>query len=181
MLSVRLLGPVRIEEHGRRVGTNLGDNTLALLAYLLLNRSAPVARSTVAVALWPDEGESDALVRMRRYLFRLNGALPKSGTPAWIVGDKWSIQWNPAAPLWLDVDEFRRLSGEPKSYARALELYTGDLLSEYDIESLEESRLQLRSLHEQTLLNYVNTLRNQGDLRGALGICDEIASHRPLA
>ena len=52
------------------------QQTLALLAYLLLNRSQGVPRTHLAYILWPDAPEAQAVTNLRRALHALRRVLP---------------------------------------------------------------------------------------------------------
>jgi DNA-binding SARP family transcriptional activator len=101
---------------------------LSLLAFLIVNRDRRLTRLTVASALWPDETEDDSRANLRRHLHRLNAELPKTGGEPWIIATTSTLQWNPAAPAWIDVIEFARLAETPDGVAAAVALYAGDFL-----------------------------------------------------
>jgi DNA-binding SARP family transcriptional activator len=102
---------------------------LPLLGYLLIHGDRPVERLYLASLLWPESSEADARTNLRRHLHHLNSFLPEppAATP-WLLTNELTIQWNPAAPAWLDVAEFERLCGLPGQLADAVALYTGDFL-----------------------------------------------------
>ncbi len=76
-LSIRLLGPVRIEidKHPLSVDTR---KAVALLAYLAVT-ARPASRDTLAALLWPGSAEAEAKGALRRTLSVLNGALQGAG------------------------------------------------------------------------------------------------------
>lgn len=115
-----------------------------LFCYLLLHRTQPSLRETLAELLWDKSPDVQVRKCLRQALWKLQGALNlrvefNQGellvvTPAW-------VQVNPQVPLWLDVAEFelhfnavRDVSvenlGEPQIDAMqsAVALYRGDLL-----------------------------------------------------
>jgi len=124
--------------------------TWSLWTYLLLHRSHPVERETLAFTLWPEEPEAAARANLRRHLHDLKRILPSpagSSEPDWLLVDARTIQWNPDCDYWLDVIEFERLSGAADTLAEAVALYNGDFLeSSYD-DWLFYERERLRDLY----------------------------------
>jgi DNA-binding SARP family transcriptional activator/tetratricopeptide (TPR) repeat protein len=100
---------------------------LSLLAFLIVNRDRRLTRSAVASALWPDELEEDARANLRRHLYRLNSDLPEAGNEPWIHATSATLQWNCAAPAWVDLLEFASLIDSGDSVAAA-GLYGGEFL-----------------------------------------------------
>ncbi|MDQ2907859.1 MAG: AAA family ATPase, partial [Candidatus Eremiobacteraeota bacterium] len=117
---------------------------MPLLAYLLLHRDRAIARESLAYLLWEDESEEAARTNLRRHLHNLQSALPQTTTP-WLLVDSESVQWNPQAPLWLDVCEFERLAATAQGRAQAVELYAGDLLENLYDDWLFAPRERLRN------------------------------------
>ena len=128
LLRIRLFGPPQLFWNDARLRFSAPARALSLLVYLLLHRAEMTRRDAVAYTLWRDEPEVEAHRNLRYNLYYLlNRVLPGGRTIPWIVGDKRTIQWNPAAPVWLDLAEFERLAAEPNGGVEAVELYTADL------------------------------------------------------
>ncbi|MBV9103234.1 MAG: AAA family ATPase [Candidatus Eremiobacteraeota bacterium] len=167
VLDVHLLGPLALAYDGVPHRFAAPPKTAPVLAYLLLHRAAPVAREGAAFALWPDENEEDARANLRRHLHYLRSALPAvSEERPWVLGDKKSVQWNPAVPLDLDVAQFEALSAG-REYEPASRLYRGDLLEGMDEEWLLNERERLRTLQRENLRALAATARARGDLKAA--------------
>jgi DNA-binding SARP family transcriptional activator len=179
VLAVRLFGPPQLFRSDVRLRFGAPARALSLLAYLLLYRPQPLARETVAFALWPDESETAARSTLRRYVYYLvSRALPASETP-WIIGDRRTIQWNPAAPLWLDVAEFANLASDVNRAAEAVELYTDDLAEGLDDEWLRPLRDRFREQQCGLLIQLVDSSRARGDRRRALEYAQRLLRHDP--
>lgn len=181
MLYIHLFGYLRLFGDDRPLQFSPRPRTLPLWVHLLLNRAQPVSRDTLAYLLWPDLSESTAQSNMRRHLYDLRQALPpaRAGKP-WILSQPGKVQWNPAAEFWLDVAEFERLSAFPEHLARAVALYTGDLLPNlYDDWVLFE-RERLRSLLLAGLEQLVAQSHAHGDLRQAIGYAQQALWYNPL-
>src|SRR6266849_5189672 len=78
----------------------------SLLAYLVLHRTAPQARSHLAFLLWPDSTDAQAHVNLRKVLHHLRQALPYIDN--FLHADRQSLHWQPSRPgaSWtLDVQD----------------------------------------------------------------------------
>src|SRR5262245_27461168 len=129
MLRIHLFGQLRMFADGTLVRLRAPPKTVPLLAYLLLNRSAPVSRDALAATPWSDYTETAACADLPRHLHQLQHALPQSSPHRpWLMSEAETIQWNSTADYWLDVAEFERLSQADDSQSDAVELYAGDLL-----------------------------------------------------
>ena len=80
MMQIFLFGALRILVDGQPFRFSALPKTTALLAYLLLHRSAPTPRPQLAYILWPDVGEAEARGNLRRHLHDLRRALPAAGS-----------------------------------------------------------------------------------------------------
>jgi predicted ATPase len=180
VLQIRLFGPPQLCWNDVRLRFGAPPRALSLLAYLLLYRAQPLTRETVAFALWPDEAEAAARSTLRRYVYYLvSRALPARGETPWIVGDKRTLQWNPAAPLWLDVAEFESLASDENRAAEAVELYMADLAEGIDDEWLRPLRDQLREQQCALLTKLVDSSRARGDRRRAIEYALRLLRHDP--
>ncbi|MBN1660237.1 MAG: tetratricopeptide repeat protein [Anaerolineae bacterium] len=132
----------------------------SFLAYLLLHRAAPQARSHLSFLFWPDSTESQARTNLRKQLYHLRQALPD---PDYFVhADSNTIHWHATDHFTLDVarleqalneSEQAQKSGDAEAQRAALEcaasLHAGDLLPNcYDDWVLaERERLRRRALY----------------------------------
>ena len=180
LLRIRLFGPPQLFWNDERLRFRAPARALALLVYLLLHRDEAVRRDAVAYTLWPDQPEVEARGNLRYNLYYLlNGVLPKGRDIPWIAGDKRSIQWNPAAPLWLDVSEFERLALESDGGLEAVELYTADLAEGVDDEWLTPSRERLRERQCALLATLIEAARAQHELPRAIEYAQRLLRHDP--
>jgi predicted ATPase/DNA-binding SARP family transcriptional activator len=179
VLRIYLFDTVRLESRGKPIGTNLGASTLELLAFLLAHSDRPLSRKVVAATLWPDDAEVDGLSRLRRYMFRLNAALPARTREAWIRADKATVQWNRQAGAWTDLWRFRDACLNTATHDEAIQLYAGDLLSRYEGDWIAVIRESLRSDYEAVLLQSVESSRQRSDLHAALGYATRLLASDP--
>jgi len=181
MLRIKLLGPLRLEYDGVAHRFAALPKTLPLLAYLLLNRTAPLPRSTVAFTLWPDLDEEGARSNLRRHLYELRRTLPPAPEECpWVTVDSTTVQWNPAASCWLDVAAFEVACHTPDKLAEVIELYQGDLLPTVDEEWLIFERERLRTAFLTALAQLIEQRRSTGDYVGAIDAAAALLRHAPL-
>jgi DNA-binding SARP family transcriptional activator len=181
MLHVSLLGRLRVADEFTERGLRLRPRAQRLLAYLLLYRRAPLTRQALAFTLWPDHPEADSLGALRRALSEVRAALPK--TCDWVSADRDDVQWNTAAPLWLDLDEFERLvrEGTPAALHAAVDLYSGDLLEGWDEEWVRAERARLSHLRAEALARLIAQHRALGEHGAALEVARRAMAADPLS
>jgi DNA-binding SARP family transcriptional activator/predicted ATPase len=183
VLRVCLFGQPRFDFDGLPLKFSVLPKTLPLCAYLLLQRAQPVARDTVAFTLWPDRRESGARANLRRHLHDLRRALPGGQSqPAWILSDADTVQWNPAAAVWLDVAEFERASASAAAtvLAEAVALYSGDLFATLYDDWIFPERERLRNQYLSVLNQLVAEHRAQRDYAPAIAYAQRLLSQDPL-
>ncbi len=179
MLRVHLFGRPRLSVDDVPFPIAGRPKVVPLLAYLLLHRTAPLARRAVAYALWPDDPEEAARANLRRHLRYAEAALPAARDAPWILASPTTVQWNPAAPLVLDVDELERLGALPERRADALRLYAGDLLADVDEPWIEPVRERLRGTYRAIALQHVAALRAARDFASAIAAAQALLAHDP--
>jgi DNA-binding SARP family transcriptional activator len=153
-LRIHLLGQPRFTLGDEPLRLNMRPRCLPLLAYLLLHRDRPIARTTLALVFWADESEESARTNLRRHLHEIGNALPPSDEP-WITTTSDAVGWNSAADVWLDVEEFERLANTVDGRAPAVETYGGDLLENSYDECLFAPRERLRAVYLSALYELV--------------------------
>src|SRR5262245_28500181 len=138
-LHIQLLGGFRLTADDAPITTLDSARLQALLAYLLLHRDTPHARTHLAFQLWPDTSEAQAHANLRTLLHRLRQALPDANQ--FLHVDAQSVQWRGNAPATLDVANFERALAQAAAAEQvgdqdavraalreAVEQYGGDLL-----------------------------------------------------
>lgn len=168
-LRIHLFGEPHFEYRGSPHAFSAPPKTLPLLAYLLLHRSAPVARETIAAALWPESEHGESLANVRRHLHYLAKALPPAepGVP-WIAAKTRSVCWNAASPYWLDVEVFETESQDQRYRAHAVRLYSGDLYERCADEWMFFERERLRSVQMSNLAQLCADARDRKSYLQAL-------------
>ncbi|MBV9262872.1 MAG: AAA family ATPase [Candidatus Eremiobacteraeota bacterium] len=151
-----------------------------MLAYLIVQRSKPVARDVAAFALWPDDDETSARANLRRHLHYLRAALPSSDGEPWIrIHGRTILQWNGDAPCSIDVADFERFSQSDASLAAADRLYTGDLLLDLNDDWILGERERLRAQELTNLTRLIAAHRREGALLEALRYAQRLLGFDP--
>lgn len=182
MLYIHLLGHLRLFDSRRTFEFAALPKTLPLLAYLLLHReSGPISRDKIAYTLWADETEERAKANLRRHLYDLQQALPETAEDQpWLLRSRSTVYWNQKADYWLDVAEFEKLSESADHLAKAVTLYSGDLLPGVYEDWLDIYREAFRQRYLDNLNQLVSRSRAQKDYRQALAYAKQLLAHDPL-
>ncbi|MEJ5247519.1 MAG: bacterial transcriptional activator domain-containing protein [Caldilinea sp.] len=142
-LTVSLFGRLCCTVNARPVGGLEARKVQELFIYLLLHRTRPCTRESLATVLWGERDEVHAKKYLRQALWQLQSALESAchpHRPLLLVDNEW-IGIHPEAPLWLDVEAFEsayatlRAQGNrvsspqvAETLCQAAALYQGDLL-----------------------------------------------------
>ena len=162
-LKVRLFGRFSLSACERTTPAIGPGRTQDLLCYLLLHRSHQHKREALASALWSDQTTAQSRKSLRQALWQLHASLNADSPLAerrLLVVDADSVQVNPDADLWLDVDQFERafarvkvirgpsLDAEAIQIVRnACSLYVGDLLESVSQEWCTFERVRLQGMY----------------------------------
>ncbi|HEY1680519.1 MAG TPA: AAA family ATPase [Candidatus Tumulicola sp.] len=166
-LEIRLFGQLEIRRGGVPVVFSTPRKSLEVLAYLLLNRSAPAGREYLAFMLYPDDEESSARAKLRATLNDMPKILP-APFAQYVIVDSDKVRWNPDAPLWLDVDAFGAAAADPQRHADAIDLYRGDLLPQIYDEWIEAPRETYRNAYVRCLDSAIAAARSKADFPAAI-------------
>jgi len=181
LLSVRLLGSLRVERNGASVDVTRVKAS-ALLAYLAFTPQRH-ARAHLVGLLWPEVDESRGLASLRNTLWELQRLLGEG----WLEADRTGVQLRPEPEVWVDVQHFQRLLKEASTAAQplseeklgalvqAVELYRGRMLQGLTLpgcasfdEWLSNVTEQQHLLATQALERLVTALTSRGRLQEAL-------------
>lgn len=141
-LELFLFGPPRLRR-GEQVVELTRRKGAALLAYLLLTNQ-PHSRDALASLFWPESDQSGARASLRRTLYRLNQEVGEEI----LLATSETIERNPQAEVWLDVEAFRQqitgcleeeeagaqvTAGCLQRLAKAAELYGDDFMAGFSL------------------------------------------------
>jgi DNA-binding SARP family transcriptional activator len=187
-LEIRLFGDFALRQDGRLVAGLDSQRLQTLLAYLLLQRDAPVLRHYLAFLFWPDTSEAQARTNLRNLVHRLRQAWPEAGS--YLAIKTKSLAWRPDAPLWLDVAQFEdhlrqaQAAAEPAAaqdhLRQAVELYRNDLLLSCHDDWIEPHRARLRRTFLQAMEQWAGLLQAAGDYPGAIRLLEQLSEGEPL-
>ena len=182
-LQLTGLGACEIVLAGEPLTAFATDKVRALLVYLVLEQRAH-ERNHLAQFLWPGYGEESARQSLRQALYRLRHLLPDSAATPWILNNRQTVQFDPAAPVQADVTTFTQLLADCTSHAhdqlitcqpclarlrQAVDLHRGDFLAGFtvaDSDPFEEwRRVTQEQLHIQ-MLDALTVLANAAEAAG---------------
>lgn len=179
-LRVQLFGQFEVWYRGTRVRLNAPRMALPLLLRLLLHRAHPLGRADLADQFWPDDDSETARTNLRRSLHILTKALPPSAKHVpWVIATADTLQWNPQAPLTLDVEQFELLSGAGADPEAAVALYRGELLESFDYPWVLFERERLREICIDNLLLLLSQYRRSRDFGAAMRAAKQALSLDP--
>jgi DNA-binding SARP family transcriptional activator/TolB-like protein/Tfp pilus assembly protein PilF len=167
-LSIGLLGSLVIERDDERLG-KVPKKARALLGYLAAQGGQAVSRERLADLLWPYQGSEQARHSLRNCLLELRKALGASGV-RYLVADFANCRVQDVA---VDLDHFERLSRSPNraELQAAAELYRGEFLSDFDLDS-EPFQEWLAAERDRTLAMICDILQRLTAAQDAAGEAD---------
>jgi DNA-binding SARP family transcriptional activator len=165
--------------------------TAGLLAYLAFYRQRPHSRELLADRLWPEEDSAATRSRLRTTLWALRRILEPEGVPSGsvLVADRTEIQ---LVRDWVvtDVEQFEAAmrdaskANEPAvridCLRRAADLYTGELLSGWYDNWVDQERNRLAETYRSCLQQAAETLAEQGDAARAIDYAKRAVAADPL-
>jgi len=193
-LRIQLLGDFLLVADGVPVTTVHTPRLQSLLAYLVLHRAAPQARSHLAFLMWPDLSDAQAHANLRKTLHHLRQSLPS--TDLFLHADRQSLHWQPSRPdaSWmLDVMDFELALAQAEqaqqtqdmavmrqALERAVDLYRGELLPSCYEEWILSERDRLHHLFTQVSERLIVLLEQQRDYDAAIRAAQRLLRHDAL-
>lgn len=193
-LHLHLLGDFLLVSGDAPVTTFTVPRLQSLLAYLVLQRTAPQDRARLAFLLWPDSNEGQAYSNLRKLLSQLRQTLPQADH--FLRADRRSLQWRPTYPdsSWtLDVldleqaltqatqaEQARDLKTARQALEQTVQLYRGDLLPSCYDEWILPERDRLRQLFSQAAERLIVLLEQERDYDDAISTARRLLRHDPL-
>ncbi len=190
-LHIQLLGGFVLRSGDTPVTTVDSPRLQALLAFLVLQGSAPPHRQHVAFRLWPDSTEAQAHANLRTLLHRLRHALPSADR--FLHVDAQTVQWRGDAPCTVDVADFERalaLAAQAQqdenqravrvALTEAVERYHGDLLPGWYEDWVLVERERLHQAFLTALERLILLLEQAQDYLAAIGYAQCLLRNDPL-
>jgi len=134
-LRLYFLGPLDIRYDDQPLPKPPTLKSQSLLAYLILHRHQPQPRERLVGLFWGDRPEHKARSSLSTALWHIRRCLPHEGpalnsAEGFILSDSHTVQFDPQADLWLDVDEFESHAShdDMTRLQSAVALYRGHFL-----------------------------------------------------
>ena len=145
-LRLRLLGAFDIQYNDLALPKPPTLKSQSLLAYLICHRDRPQRRDKLVDLFWGDRPERKARRSLATALWHIrHRCLPDD---EFLMSDARTVQFNPQADLWLDVDEFVALAArdDMDSLQTAVALYRGAFLEDFYDDWVINERYRLEAL-----------------------------------
>jgi predicted ATPase/DNA-binding SARP family transcriptional activator len=143
MLTLKLLGPVKVSYNQQADFKIRSSNALALLIYLVVEGMVGQdshRRESLMALLWPDSLPHSAQTNLRQALYKLRQAIPTAMSQVGesvplVIADRERVSLNPEATVELDAAAFLELtrSTDPGQLRQAVQLYRSDFLSDFSL------------------------------------------------
>lgn len=170
-LRLYLLGSFHLEDETSPILLPAGKIQL-LLAYLALHPGQHT-RENLAGLYWGDSTDVRARDSLRTALKKLRKQLGSR----LLLGDRATVEINPAFPLWVDALEFQKqVATAPQS---AVALYRGDLLTDFYDDWIVPEREHYRELFLSALLHLTQTARAASEYERAMNYAHRVLTADP--
>lgn len=179
-LRFLFFGHARVLADGEVFHMATPRKTLPVLAYLLLNRGATIARSFLSYLIWPDETEEAARAKLRATLYDLVRVLPPAPEGHWVVVDGANVRWNQEAQVSVDVGDFETALADSDRLEHAVELYDGDFLEALYDEWMVAPRERYRSAYLGALEQLITVCRGKLAFGKAIAYARRLLEADPL-
>ncbi|MBI4758573.1 MAG: hypothetical protein HY783_06185 [Chloroflexi bacterium] len=169
-LRLYLLGSFRIEREGQLI--HLPTRKVESLLADLVLQPEKHSREKLAALFWGDVTDTQARCSLRKALTLLR----KSLGDEILIADREAVQINPASPLWVDALEFKRISEESEieNLESAIELYRGDLLSDFYDDWILPEQEHFRTLYLDMLLRLTQEMRSRSEYERAIAFAHQV-------
>lgn len=183
-LSLTCLGNFQVMLAGEQLTAFQTDKMRALLVYLVMEDQVH-QRSALSQFLWPGYSQESANNSLRQSLHHLRQLFHDAETdPPWLLITRLTVQFNPAAPIRVDVATFTKLIEESTVHPhpqlatcqpcltrlrQAVDLYHGDFLAGFTVADSDPFEEWRRSTQEQLHLQLLATLTQLADAAEATG------------
>jgi len=178
-LQLYFLGTLDVRCDGQSLPKPATLKSQSLLAYLALHRRQPQLRERLAGLFWGDRPEHKARGSLATGLWRIRRCLPDKGL---ILSTSHTIQFDPQADLWLDVEVFETQASQDDvaSLQSAVVLYRGDFMDGFYDDWIINERYRLETLFIETLARLMVGQEAQEEHDAALLTALHLLERNPL-
>ena len=171
--------------------TGAGKKLTSFLEYLILNHGKGVSADELIGVFWPDEKSSDP-GNVLKYTLHKARTLLKQMFPQeenLLITHRGHYSWNPGVKLELDAEMFETACIRKVKYhdtesvnelLQAIELYSGDLLSNNDTEWILPLRIYYRTLYIDACKSALAMLREQDRWVEIIHVCERAYKLDPM-
>jgi DNA-binding SARP family transcriptional activator len=193
VLSIRLLGPLRVALDGTPVERWPSGRGRSLLAYLVTHRDPWPRRETLMAVFWPRSAPAAARNSLNVAVHGRRRARRAAADVPVVVADGGAYRLDQDVGLWLDVEEFERhletagrldAAGDADragaAEERAAAVYRGDFLADEPREAwAAPTRERLRLAYLDTLDRLSRRRFDQGRFAACASLCRRIVDRDP--
>jgi DNA-binding SARP family transcriptional activator len=178
-LRVRFLGTLDICADDQPLSKPPTLKSQSLLAYLIYHRRQPQPRERLAGLFWGDRPEPKARHSLATALWHIRRCLPRE---EYILSDFHTIQFDPQADLWLDVErfEFEVHSHDMARLEAAVALYQGEFLDGFYDDWIINERYRLETLFADVLARLMVAQEAGREHEAALSTALRLLGQDPL-
>lgn len=193
VLCIRLFGGLALDFDDKPLPRVATRPARSLFAFLVTYRKRAHTRDLLAGTFWPELPEAQARRRLSQALWRIGQVLnPLSSPEPFIVSSADTLQFNPRALYWLDVEEFEKAlkqiqrseddiaASEWSALRQAVALYRGDFLAGFYDDWAVFERERLRELYLAALERLLALGKLQGAYEEALNHALRLVAEDPL-
>jgi DNA-binding SARP family transcriptional activator len=196
MLRLYFFGTPVVTFNDQSLGLTRSATQISLFAFLVSHRDRPQSRSVLAAMFWPDLPDARARRNLNNALWELRDALKMAGsTDPYLLSDGQTVQFNSAAPVWLDVAEFETITAVLQQIPKpggtfddeitrrlneAANLYRGDFLEGIYADWCIGLREQFREQYLLILEKLVQAYRAREQYAAALRSAQQLALVEPM-
>lgn len=165
---------------------------LMMLEYLITFREREIPQHELIDMLWPDEESDDPANALKTLLYRVRSAISEVGFvdgKDLILSRTGSYGWNNAYPIWIDAEEFDRLSRIDSALPpdellnnllQAIALYKGDFLPKTSMEPwVVPISTYYHSQYLKAVHYAVEKLNEQARFEDIIAICQDAIAVDP--
>ena len=172
-------------------GSGVGRKLAAFLEYLILNHGKIIASEDLMNTFWPEDSSADPANALK-YTVHKTRHLLKQMFPEeenLLVTHRGHYSWNPDVKITLDAEEFEKaciLAKHPEDgitfeeMLDAIDLYTGDILTNSDAEWILPLRIYYRTLYVDACKSALKVLDEDDRWVEIIRICERAYTMEPM-
>ena len=187
IIRIQMMGTftIYINEHKADRLVNKSPKGMALMQYLILNRTQSVPTYQILATLWDEEKSANPENALKTLVSRMRALLNQisPGLGKCIVSDRGAYHWENLPGMTVDVYGIERIFEELSSkneddakrrklYDQLMKLYVGDLLQ--SSEQYEWALARATALHNKYIVavyGYVELLKQENNYQEIINVC----------